>query len=75
MTALIRDVGVKEIWRIDGIAAAPTRVHAMTSVCQTVNYMAVQLRMEQQLGRLLRKYAGEKESGPFRRIGTGRRIL
>ena len=37
MTALIRDVDVKEIWRIDGIAAAPTRVLALTTAGQTVN--------------------------------------
>lgn len=41
MTALMRDVGVKEIWRIDGIAAAPTWVLALTSAGQTVTYMAV----------------------------------
>lgn len=66
---------MKEILRIDGIAAAPTWGLALTRPCQTVNFMAVQRRMEQQWGRLLQKYAGAKESGPFRYVGTGRGIL
>lgn len=63
--ALITEVCAKEIWRLHGIAVTPTHVHVVVGMRQTVELIAVQRRMKQQLGRLLRNYAGAKESGPF----------
>ena len=72
--ALVREVCAKEIWRLHGIAVTPTHVHAVASTRQTVELIAVQHRMKQQLGKRLSERAGKKGKRWLSRGGIPTRV-
>ncbi|MGC9259374.1 MAG: hypothetical protein ACP5I8_04735, partial [Phycisphaerae bacterium] len=74
IVALITEVCVKEIWRLHGIAVTPTHVHAVASMHQKVELVAVQRRMKQQLGKRLSESTGKRGKRWLSRGGQPTRV-
>ena len=72
--ALITEVCAKEIWRLHAIAVTPTHVHAVASMRQRVELIAVQRRMKQQLGKRLSESTGKRGKRWLSRGGQPTRV-
>ena len=72
--ALIREVCAEKIWRLHGVAVTVTHVHAVASIRKSVELIAVQHRMKQQLGKRLGGSTGKKGKRWFSRGGDPTRV-